>query len=121
MQQCTGVCAIFTCLGLEFRAVEADSGAIGGDVSHEFMVLAPSGESVILYCAQCAYAANNEKAAAALPVKAEAACLPREEVHTPEQTTVPAVTAYLGVEPSALIKTLFYQVGEELVAVLVGR
>ncbi|NLW56722.1 MAG: proline--tRNA ligase [Firmicutes bacterium] len=110
---------IFTRLGLKFRAVEADSGAIGGDVSHEFMVLAPSGESVILYCEECAYAANNEKASAALPVKVEEAFLPIEQVHTPEQTTVPAVTAYLGVEPSKLVKTLFYQVGEELVAVLV--
>jgi len=110
---------IFTRLGLKFRAVEADSGAIGGDVSHEFMVLAPSGESVILYCEQCDYAANNEKASAALPAKGEEAFLPCEEVHTPGQATVPEVTAYLGVEASQLIKTLFYQVGEELVAVLV--
>ena len=58
---------IFTRCGLQFRAVEADSGAIGGDVSHEFMVLAPAGEAVILYCEACNYAANDEKATAALP------------------------------------------------------
>lgn len=110
---------IFTRLGLKFRAVEADSGAIGGEVSHEFMVLAPSGEAVILYCEECAYAANNEKATAALPATVDQPLGPTEQVHTPGQATVPEVTDYLAIGPSQLIKTLFYQVEEELIAVLV--
>jgi prolyl-tRNA synthetase len=110
---------IFTRCGLIFRAVEADSGAIGGDVSHEFMVLAPSGEAVIVYCEACDYAANNEKASAALPPAATEGLLPLEKVATPNQATVPAVTAFLGVTPDRLIKTLFYQTAEEYIAVLV--
>ena len=110
---------IFTRCGLEFRAVEADSGAIGGDVSHEFMVLADSGEAVILYCEECSYAANNEKATAALPSSMEEPLLPIEKVHTPGQATVPEVTTYLSVPPSQLIKTLFYQTDDEILAVLV--
>ena len=51
-------CRIFDRLGLRYRMVEADSGAIGGDVSHEFMVLADSGEEVVLYCEESGYAAN---------------------------------------------------------------
>ena len=58
---------VFRRCGLKFRAVEADTGAIGGDVSHEFVVLAETGEAVILYCEKCGYAANVEKAEAALP------------------------------------------------------
>ncbi|NLY91029.1 MAG: proline--tRNA ligase [Firmicutes bacterium] len=110
---------IFTRCGLAFRAVEADSGAIGGDVSHEFMVLAPSGEAVILYCEACAYAANDEKASAALPPVTMEELLPLEKVATPGQATVPEVTAFLGVNPDRLIKTLFYQTDEEFIAVLV--
>ncbi|HPT70624.1 MAG TPA: proline--tRNA ligase, partial [Syntrophomonas sp.] len=59
--------AIFTRLGLDFRVVEADSGAIGGNESHEFVVPAESGESVIVYCDKCDYAANIEKAECVLP------------------------------------------------------
>ncbi|HEY8392493.1 MAG TPA: proline--tRNA ligase [Capillibacterium sp.] len=110
---------IFTRCGLTFRAVEADSGAIGGDVSHEFMVLAPSGEAVILYCEACHYAANNEKASAALPPVNGEEELPVEKVATPGQGTVTEVTAFLGVTADRLIKTLFYQTDEEFIAVLV--
>jgi prolyl-tRNA synthetase len=110
---------IFTRCGLEFRAVEADSGAIGGDVSHEFMVLAPSGEAVILYCEACSYAANDEKATTALPEALTEALLPLEEVATPGQTTISAVTAFLQVSPEQLIKTLFYVTDDEYIAVLI--
>jgi prolyl-tRNA synthetase len=110
---------IFTRCGLQFRAVEADSGAIGGDVSHEFMVLADSGEAVILYCEECSYAANNEKASAALTSKDQESPLPVEKVHTPGKATVPEVTAFLSLPSAKLIKTLFYQVEEEIIAVLV--
>ena len=109
---------IFRRCGLKFRAVEADSGAIGGDVSHEFMVLAETGEAVILYCDKCGYAANAEKAEAALPAPEEAAPGELKKVSTPGYTTVPEVAAFLSVAPEKLIKTLFYTVNDELVAVL---
>ncbi|NLW59962.1 MAG: proline--tRNA ligase [Firmicutes bacterium] len=110
---------ILTRCGLKFRAVEADSGAIGGDVSHEFMVLAPAGEAVILYCEACNYAANNEKATAALPATAGEPLLEVEKVATPGQATVAEVTAFLQVAPEKLIKTLFYKTETEFIAVLV--
>src|SRR5690606_36519679 len=88
---------ILTRCGLKFRAVEADSGAIGGDVSHEFMVLAPAGEAVILYCEACNYAANNEKATAALPATTNEPLRAVEKVATPNQATVAEVTAFLNV------------------------
>lgn len=110
---------IFTRCGLKFRAVEADSGAIGGEVSHEFMVLAPAGEAVILYCEGCNYAANDEKATAALPETAAEPLLAVEKVATPNQATVAEVTAFLKVAPEKLIKTLFYKTESEFIAVLV--
>ncbi|NLC53498.1 MAG: proline--tRNA ligase [Firmicutes bacterium] len=110
---------IFTRCGLKFRAVEADSGAIGGDVSHEFMVLAPAGEAVILYCEACNYAANDEKATAALPETATEPLRDVEKVATPNQATVAEVTAFLNIAPEKLIKTLFYKTETEFIAVLV--
>ena len=103
---------IFTRCGLQFRAVEADSGAIGGDVSHEFMVLAPAGEAVILYCEACNYAANDEKATAALPETVNEPLQAMEKVSTPSQATVAEVTAFLKVAPEKLIKTLFYKTND---------
>ena len=110
---------IFTRCGLQFRAVEADSGAIGGDVSHEFMVLAPAGEAVILYCEACNYAANDEKATAALPETVNEPLQAMEKVSTPNQATVAEVTTFLKVAPEKLIKTLFYKTNTEFIAVLV--
>ncbi len=109
---------IFRRCGLEFRAVEADTGAIGGDVSHEFVVLAEAGEAVVLYCKNCNYAANEEKAVAALGEKAGDPLQEMEKVSTPGKTTVPEVAAYLGVPEAKLIKTLFYTTDKELLAVL---
>jgi len=101
---------VFRRCGLKFRAVEADTGAIGGDVSHEFVVLAETGEAVILYCEKCGYAANVEKAEAGLPVPEDAAPGEPEKVSTPGYTTIPEVAAFLSVPPEKLIKTLFYTV-----------
>ena len=98
---------IFTRLGLTFRAVEADNGSIGGSSSHEFHVLAASGEDLIAHCSACDYAANVEKALSIPPdYPGEDAELTR--VETPQQTAVEEVAAYLGVEPSRLLKTLMY-------------
>src|SRR5690554_493002 len=109
---------VFQRCGLEFRAVEADTGAIGGDVSHEFVVLAEAGEAVILYCNKCHYAANEEKAVAALGEKETVTPLEMKRVSTPGKTSVPEVAAYLSLPEEKLVKTLFYTIGNELIAVL---
>jgi len=111
---------IFERCGLNFRAVEADSGAIGGSFSHEFMVLAESGEDAIVSCDSCQYAANVEKAEirvsdAAAPAPAQTL----EKVSTPNQKTIDEVAAFLKLPASQLVKTLIVQTStEELVAVL---
>jgi len=111
---------IFTRCGLTFRAVEADSGAIGGSDTHEFMVLADTGEAEIVYCTVCDYAADVEKA----PCKAETKDTsekfpPLELVATPGTRTVQEVAGYLNVTPDRILKTLLYKADGELVAVLV--
>jgi len=113
---------IFTSCGLEFRAVEADSGAIGGSFSHEFMVLADTGEDTLVICNQCSYAANVEKAAIAAVAPPEEATVerrPLERVATPGMKKVDKVAEFLGVGPADLIKTMFYLADNEPVAALV--
>lgn len=113
---------IFTRCGLNFKAVEALTGAIGGSVSHEFMVLADTGEDGILTCDSCSYAANLEKAEG---VCAENGSLSSEEeknvekVLTPNQKTVEDVCRFMQVEPQKLVKTLLYHADEGVVAALV--
>ena len=110
---------IFERCGLKFRAVEADTGAIGGNYSHEFMVLADSGEDAIASCNACDYAANVEKAEAR-PVTAvehaEARAL--EKVATPGQRSIAEVSTFLGLPASSLIKTLIVMADNEPLAVL---
>jgi len=115
---------IFERCGLEFRAAEADSGAIGGSFSHEFMVMADSGESAIVSCYSCNYAANVEKAEARhsnLTFQEKESALPKEvqKVHTPDRKTVEDVTGFLKVNPKDLVKTLVYETDKGAVAVLV--
>ncbi len=111
---------IFQRCGLKFRAVEADSGAIGGAFSHEFMVLAESGEDAIVSCDACEYAANVEKAELIYrDQQAPTASAELQKVETPEQKSIEAVAAFLKLEPSQLVKTLIVQTSEEeLLAVL---
>ncbi|WP_147822282.1 proline--tRNA ligase [Salidesulfovibrio onnuriiensis] len=111
----------FTRLGLRFKPVQADSGAIGGDFSHEFMVLADTGEDTIASCKACDFAANLEKARINKPEGgcAEAECPALEEIATPGKHTVEEVCEFLGVDPSALVKTLLFVVDGEPVAALV--
>lgn len=112
--------AIFERLGLDFRVVEADSGAIGGSSSHEFMVLAGSGESVVVYCDQCHYAANVEKAESTFePAEHPVQCPAVEVVPTPGIKSVADVVQFLGVDSTRIIKTLIYIVDEVPYAVLV--
>lgn len=115
---------IFTRCGLNFRMVEADTGAIGGAVSHEFMALAASGEAEIVYCPRCDYAANVEKAEcqpqpAGVTAAPSTGPVAAEMVPTPGARTISEVAAYLALPETQLIKTLIYRAGDRLVAVLV--
>ena len=113
--------AIFKRCGLQFRAVEADTGKIGGSLSHEFMVLADTGEDSVVSCDKCDYAANLEMA----EVKGEAASSAGdsgsdpENVDTPGQRTVDEVTAFLGVTAQELVKTIILDGDKGAVGVLV--
>lgn len=112
---------IFSRCGVQFRPVEADSGAIGGSSTHEFMVLAESGEAAILYCSACDYAANVEKATTqpAAGLDPSISKLPLQEMSTPGQRSAEEVAAFLGIEPTQVIKTMFYKTDQEVVAALV--
>ena len=110
---------IFSRCGLRFRPVEADSGAIGGSGSHEFMVIAESGEAEIVYCSACDYAANVEKAdlhviASELPAGPAAAT-----VATPGCKTIQEVAAFLQVKPEQTIKAVAYTGDKGVVVALV--
>jgi prolyl-tRNA synthetase len=112
---------IFTRVGLNFRAVEADAGAIGGKGTYEFMALCDIGEDTIAYSENGDYAANLEKA----EVVYKPAAKPKgdtpavEKVHTPDVKTIEQLTQALDVEASRIIKSLVYRVDEKLVMVLV--
>ena len=111
---------IFSRCGLEFRAVEADSGTIGGSFSHEFMVLAKTGEDTIVVCTNCDYAANMEKAAVRPPEgPAAVEMLAQTRVETPGKRKVEAVCEFLNIRPAELVKTLVYIADGRPVAVLV--
>src|SRR6187401_187876 len=111
---------IFTRCGLTFRAVEADTGLIGGDVSHEFMVLAETGEATVAYSDQGSYAANLERAEVRPPSDIDTTPLrPMTSIATPQRRTVEEVTAFLQITPRQLVKTLLYRAGTETVAVLI--
>jgi len=111
---------IFKRLGLRFRAVEADSGAIGGNFSHEFMVLADTGEDTIAACTACEYGANLEKAeAVVLPGQKLGKTAEKQKVLTPGVHTVEEVAAFLKVPARKIIKTLLYVVDGQPVAALV--
>jgi len=114
---------IFERCGLKFRAVEADTGTIGGSYSHEFMVLAETGEDQIIKCTGCDYAANLERAevkkSQTLPEQEVKELNPIIEVDTPGIKTVEDVTAFLSVSPSQLLKTLILVVDGEEIAVLI--
>jgi prolyl-tRNA synthetase len=111
---------IFERCGLKFRAVEADSGTIGGSFSHEFMVLADTGEDAIVSCDSCDYAANVEKAELQPPGGvAPAPTMPLGKVATPNLKSIDDVAAFLKESPDRMVKTLVLQnEREETVAVL---
>ena len=100
---------VFTRCGLTFRPVEADSGAIGGSGSHEFMVIAESGEAEIVYCTECDYAANVEKAEMHVIEAADEAALERAEVETPNCKTIAEVCAFLNLPVEKSVKAVAYR------------
>lgn len=113
---------IFTRLGLHYQVVLADTGNIGGNGSHQFMALSDVGESEIVYCDACGYAADVEKATAMpIPNLEKVEQLPLEKVATPNQRTIEEITRFLNVSPQKTAKTLIYHdyVNEKLVAVVV--
>ncbi len=116
---------IFKRLGLEYRVVAADSGAMGGRNSAEFQVLAHSGEDAIAACTACDYAANVEVAVSARvepgPAAVEGELPPPERVHTPDARTIEQLVAFFGegVEASRLLKSLVYLADDEQVLAVV--
>jgi len=106
---------IFTRCGLTFRPVEADSGAIGGNASHEFTALSEVGESDIAYCESCSMAANVEKAACrdAEPSPESEAMLELQEVHTPGTKTIEEVAGFLNIDKAKTIKALLFEKYDE--------
>lgn len=106
---------IFTRCGLTFRPVEADSGAIGGNASHEFTALSEVGESDIAYCESCSMAANVEKAACrdAEPSPESEAMLELQEVHTPGTKTIEEVAGFLNIDKTKTIKALLFEKYDE--------
>ncbi len=115
---------IFTRCGLKFKAVEAETGLIGGKFSHEFMVLAETGEETIVSCTRCSYAANIEKAEFRRQIKGgeipdKGSQKPIQKMLTPEKRTVEEVTQFLNVSPHDLVKTLIFESDKGCVAALV--
>ncbi|KLJ00167.1 proline--tRNA ligase [Luteimonas sp. FCS-9] len=110
---------IFTRLGLEFRAVQADSGAIGGDASQEFHVLADSGEDAIAFSTASDYAANVEAARAAAPGARPAPAETLRRVETPTQKTCEDVAALLGIALARTAKSVALMAGDQFVLALV--
>jgi prolyl-tRNA synthetase len=116
-------CRVFERCGLSYTKVEADTGNIGGSESHEFMVLASTGEDAIIACPACGYGANAEKASTgAIPSPPPwplASLEAPEAVHTPGMKSVDEVADFLKIAPSHLIKTMVFETDQEFVVVLV--
>jgi prolyl-tRNA synthetase len=112
---------VFSRCGLTFRPVEADAGAIGGSGgTHEFMVLAESGEAAVVYCPECDYAANVEKAECKPEaVATDEEITSNELVATPGAKTIEEVCKFLNINSNRLIKTLVYRADDKLVVALV--
>jgi len=115
-------CRIFARAGLKYLPVEAESGPIGGDASHEFMVPANNGEDRIVHCPQCGYAANLERAETGRPAVASPSCTsttPPTEVATPGAGSIEAVCRVLGCSPRQMVKTLLFLADGQPLACLI--
>jgi prolyl-tRNA synthetase len=103
---------IFERLGLEVVVVASDVGIMGGSQAHEFMVLNPAGEDVLVLCEACGYAANRQVAVMPKPGATGEAPLPLEEVATPGTTTIATLAAFLGIGPERTAKAAFFTTGD---------
>ncbi|MBS0210173.1 MAG: proline--tRNA ligase [Planctomycetes bacterium] len=114
-------CRIFSRAGLKYLAVEAESGPIGGDASHEFMVVAEHGEDQVVHCESCGYAANLERAdiGERKPPAAKAEAGPLIKVDTPQVGSIDAVCKLLKCQSAEMVKTLIYVADGKPVAILV--
>ena len=110
---------IYRRCGLPAMMVEADSGAIGGKDSHEFILPAPTGEDTMITCPKCGYAANAEKANGAAPSSPVESPLPLEEVSTPGVKTIAALAEFLGISSSKTLKAVFYVADGQVVFVTI--
>ena len=113
--------AIFDRCGLDYITVEADSGAMGGSGSQEFMVRSDVGEAAIAYCDKCGYAANEERAECVFYGSVKSDALPVERVYTPDSRTIEELMDFLGAAPTVFAKSLIYMAdGEPVMAVVRG-
>lgn len=110
---------IYSRCGLPSIMVEADSGAIGGKASHEFMLVADTGEDEIIHCSNCDYAANTEKAQSIKPKLDIKPPLPIEEISTPNIKTIEEVADFIGVPRSQTLKAVFYSADNSIVFVVI--
>jgi len=112
---------IFKRCGFKFRVVEADTGQIGGSFSHEFMVLAETGEDIIIYCDLCGYAANLERAEVGYEenkgISAKKGYF--KKVATPNKRRIEEVSSFLNISPQLLVKTIIYNTDKGIICVLV--
>jgi prolyl-tRNA synthetase len=116
---CQAYSNIYTRLGLPTLVVEADSGAIGGKDSHEFMVITETGEDEVIYCSSCGYAANAEKAQFTKTRGNTEPPLSLEEIATPEAETIAEVAGFVGVPTNQTLKSVFYFADGEFIFVTI--
>lgn len=112
-------CKIFDRLKLDYIVVDADSGAMGGSGSQEFMVKSEVGEDTIAFCPTCHYAGNVEKSECIAEEKAKEPAKKMEKIHTPNVKTIDELVAFLNTDSTSFVKTLIYSYGDDVVAVMV--
>ncbi len=110
--------SIFDRLGLDYTVVDADSGAMGGSGSQEFMVKSEVGEDGICYCDECGYAANEEKAGCVTPAQDTAEMLDIEKIHTPDVKTIDDLVGYMNCGADKFVKTILYNIDGKIVAAM---
>ncbi|MBR5358914.1 MAG: proline--tRNA ligase [Clostridiales bacterium] len=108
----------FDRLGLDYTVVDADSGAMGGSGSQEFMVKSEVGEDGICYCDECGYAANEEKAGCVTPAQDNAEMLEIEKIHTPDVKTIEELVGYMNCGADKFVKTILYNIDGKIVAAM---
>ena len=110
---------IFDRLGLDYTVVDADSGAMGGSGSQEFMVKSPIGEDAICFCDACGYAANEEKATCKEGEASSEAELAIEKIHTPDVKTIEDLIGFMNTTPDKFVKTILYNIDGKIIAAMV--